>query len=73
MWRRIKNLELDNQLLFTITLILKARCIERLFRYVFHYDDTFIINSYESTNAIGSEFTPQDMLDTLKPMCIPVR
>ena len=72
-WKRIENLEMDDQLLLAITLILKVRCIERLFRYVFRYDDTFIINSYESDNAIGSEFTPQDILDTLKPMCIPVR
>ena len=59
---------MDAQLLLAITLILKVRCIERLFRYSFRYDDTFIINTYESTDAIGSEFTPQDMLDTLKPM-----
>ena len=72
-WRRIENLEMNDQLLFAMTLILKVRCIERLFRYMFRYDDTFIINSHESDNAIGSEFTPQDMLDTLKPMCIPVR
>ena len=72
-WKRIENLELDDQLLLAITLILKVRCIERLFRYLFRYDDTFIINSHESDHAIGSDFTPQDMLDTLKPMCVPVR
>ena len=73
MWRRIENFDLYASLLLAVTLILKVRCIERLSRYVFRYDDTLIIKSYDSTGAIGSEFTPQDILDTLKPMCIPVR
>ena len=69
MWRRIEKLDMDASLLLAVTLILKVRCIECLFRYVFRY----IINSYDSTDTLGSEFTPQDMLDTLKPLCIPVR
>ena len=73
MWRRIENSEMDDQLLVAVTLLLKARIIEYLFHYVFRYDDTFIINSYDSDNNLGSEFTPQDMLDTLRPLCIPLR
>ena len=70
MWRRIENLEMDNQLLLAVTLLCNARVIKH---YVFLYDDTFIINSYDSDDNLGSGFTPQDMLDTLRPLCIPVR
>ena len=47
----IEKLEMDDQLLVAVTLILKARIIERLFHYVFRYEDTFIINSYDSNNV----------------------
>ena len=64
---------MDDSLLLAITLMLNARAIERLFQYVFRYDDTFIINSHYSNSTLGSDFTPQDMLDTLRPLCFPVR
>ena len=71
-WNSIENLDMELVLLFTVTLILKAHAIERLYCYVSRCDDNFIISSFESPSSIGFEFTPQDMLDTLKPLITPV-
>ena len=62
---------MNDVLLLAVTLILKSHA-ERLIHYVFRYDDTFIISSYDQKNSLGSKFTPQDLLDTSKPLCIPV-
>ena len=65
---------MNDVLLLAATLILsKSHAIERLFHYIFLYDDTFIISFFEPKDSLGSEFTTQDTLDTLKPLCIPVR
>ena len=55
-------------LLLAVTLIPKVHTIERLFSYVFRYDDTFIIGFFESPSSIGSEFTRQATLNILKPL-----
>ena len=67
-WNKIEYLGIEPVLLLAVTLIPKAHAIERLFSYVFRYDDTFIIGFFESPSSIGSEFTRQATLNILKPL-----